>query len=384
MRTLKKIMSVIALMLTIAGSVWGKSDFEELKARYNLARGFAYRSIERYPPCSYSYDEKTANEFEKYNMKAYPKGMKKYIPFFHNETNALLLKNDIYSPKTNEVIIGSYKNSSYDRKSFTTDYEQQTLFWCFCAEELFEKWDKIFEKNKDPRICIIEYLGLNPVHYQNKGILNEGKIVFYRVNKQDLMRPAYEPNPSLPITEEQVKIIGNSRNENLHLRINQWAYSSSYDDALEKELEKKKFGREEIEKELKKTIIAPERKRLPMLMLGDYVRKSNPYSLCTRLGYTLNYRSVRQKYDDKGNPEIVSIYKDESEMDFDKFDATKNYEDVPVGEIKNYFGLAEFIVLDKTKMKFIDSIPIGNDYNALKTSQKKGKEIVEKKRQKLR
>ena len=114
------------------------------------------------------------------------------------------------------------------------------------------------------------------------------------------------------------------RNENLHLRINQWAYSSSYDDALEKELEKKKFGREEIEKELKKTIITPERKRIPMLMLGDYVRKSNPYSLCTRLGYTLNYRTVRQKYDDKGNPEIVRIYKDESEMDFDKFDATKN------------------------------------------------------------
>ncbi len=296
MKMFKRITATLVLVFSLCSIAWG-NDAEDLMKRYGYASEFVAEKIKSKSPTYYQYDEKTANDFEKSLMKAYPVGTTKYAPYFQFEENSFELKEDLYKlPENGEIIVGSYQKCELN-----INYTAKNLLWCFAEKELEKDWNKIFIKKRDKRICIIEYLGLNPNDYVYEGsdIVKDGKIVFYKVKVDDLMRPAYEPDPRKAVTKRQVEMMANENNGNLGIDINKWAYEGKKEEML--------------------------RRIVPLIIFGEYVRRAEPLSLCTRMGYTLNYRNAK------------------------------------LGVLDNYFGLAEFIVLDKSKIEWIGEIMVDDN-----------------------
>lgn len=299
MKMFKRITATLVLVLSLCSIAWGESKrtVNDLINQYECAKTFISKKIKIKSPTLYQYDDKMANDFEKVLIKAYPNVTTKYAPYFHFEENSLKVNEKLCKlTKNEEIIVCSYKNCE-----FKTDYTNKNLFWCFTENELEKEWNKIFVDGENKRLCIIEYLGLNPSQYVDisTNTVKDGKIVFYKVNVNNLMRPAYEPDPEKIVTKPQVEMMANENNRNLGIDINKWAYKGKQEEML--------------------------RKIVPLIMLGEYVRKSEPPSLCTRMGYTLNYRNVEK------------------------------------GELNDYFGLSEFIVFDKSKVVEIGEIMVDDN-----------------------
>lgn len=162
------------------------------------------------------------------------------------------------------------------------------------------------------------------------------------------MRPCYEPDITKLVNQKQVAIIGNERNAPLMNKINQWAIDGNETD--ETKNSKRSF-------EL--------RKRKTVMMLGDYVRQINPLSLCTRLGYTLNYSGITYS----GKKEKIEHFNKVKEI-------------VDVGDLTNYKGMTEFIILDHSKISkekeyWIDNLKF-EDLDSI-ISMGSGYELVKKK-----
>lgn len=312
MKMFKRITAIVVLVFSLCSIAWGEGngevsekEIQELNKKYEAAKEFISNSIEVYPPNDLIYYEKSSSVFLKKVMHNYKVEGEEYVPYFHYEKNKLKLRERSRQIKSSveTVIIGTYKTDDFSSDINKIEYnvkDGKNLFWCFLADELFLYWHDIFPDNKDKRICIIEYLGLNPEYYEtnNSKELKKGKIVLYRIKSTDLMRPAYEPDISKTVTERQVKM--SAKQKNVELDINKWAYFNITDEAI--------------------------RRVKTMMMFGDYVRNQKPVSLCTRLGYTLNYSNLNTKCD------INNI----SEQD-----------------IGDYFGLSEFIVLDNSEVEYI-------------------------------
>ena len=193
MKALKRIAAVLALMLTLAGAVWGevsKEDVLQLNQRYEWARGFFLTKVHPRDARKSSLDTKNLKEdFEEMYKEFYGTLEPTVAPYFHSEKNSLELPNNLttFEKAKGEVIVGVYKTDH----SYEIDFKEEInysklpnkthLIWCFLAEDLKENWNNIFIEGKDRRICIIEYLGLNPNHYQNEETneLFKGKIVFF-------------------------------------------------------------------------------------------------------------------------------------------------------------------------------------------------------------
>ena len=219
---------------------------------------------------------------------------------FPFEDNHLSINKNLWKANKNQkcVLVArliNAKNSSLKEVKFLQKYKnnENKIIWCFPVEDLLNTWK--FDNNGATARRWIEFLGLNPKYYKDTEAV---QILFFLVKTEDLARPAYNPNVYEIITKSDVDEISITKNIRHPI-------SSVY---------------VEWNTESRKTFF----------MLAEYIRKQNPGSLCTRLGYTFDY------------------YRAETTL--------KN-----ISDIGNYFGVTELIVANtNADMYFVKALSVSD------------------------